>query len=339
MDDNRFDGVARGMDAFATRRGTLAGLLAGLLLPALGIPPIAARPHRGSAVQAERRRKKRCQAGLLTCTIMKRRKKKKLCVDAQADPANCGACGVTCAPGQSCQGGRCAPVCTPPCPTCQACNAAGQCEAVPDRTRCGGSGQNASICCNGSCCSGCCGADGSCGACRAFVTGCGPESCSFGASYGDIGGLAGADALCQGAASEGVKPPGTYKAWLSDSSASPRTRFRCGAAACSQEGYVRLDGQVIATDWDDLTDGALALPITITQFGVPLDQALTDTWSHTAPDGSAIPGDLHCQDWTSTASGEKGAQGSALQNDARWTELENGAVCQAPRRLYCFQQD
>ena len=51
-------------------------------------------------------------------------------------------------------------------------------------------------------------------------------------------------------------------------------------------GGTRVDGEVIATDWDELTDGTPAVPITITQFGVPLDPAgLTDTWSHTAIDG------------------------------------------------------
>jgi len=41
---------------------------------------------------------------------------------------------------------------------------------------------------------------------------------------GNIGGLAAADAICQTEA-EDAELPGTYKAWLSDSSSSPSTRF------------------------------------------------------------------------------------------------------------------
>jgi hypothetical protein len=232
------------------------------------------------------------------------------------------------------------------CGPCLTCRADGQCATVaPNRTVCAGSGPNASICCNGTCCSGCCGADGSCGACRAFVTGCcqqncGGQGCDFGAKNGEIGGLAGADAVCQGAAGQSGLP-GAYKAWLSDSTASPRTRFRCSAATCSREGYARVDGAVIATDWDDLTDGALKVPLIITQFGDELRSGdLTSTWSHTRTDGSAVESDRTCQNWTCSfdCDDEEGDTGQSTQSDARWTDL--GSIqCSAPRRLYCFQQD
>ena len=43
-------------------------------------------------------------------------------------------------------------------------------------------------------------------------------------------------------------------------------------------GGTHVDGEVIVTDWDDLTDGTLVVPIIITQFGVPLDpDGLTNT--------------------------------------------------------------
>src|SRR5205814_720512 len=68
---------------------------------------------------------------------------------------------------------------------------------------------------------------------------------------GNLGGLAGGDALCQaGAAARRL--PGTYRAWLSDGTNSPSTRF-----ARSKGPYVQPDGIVIARSWNDLTDGSL----------------------------------------------------------------------------------
>lgn len=359
MDDARFDRLTRTLSGLNTRRGTLAGLLGGLILPLIRNPRVGARNRRGQAALAEKRRHKKCQAGLTTCKIKKGKRKKKLCVDAQTDPLNCGGCGLTCASGQSCLEGRCTSACTPPCPTCQTCNSAtGQCQAdpaqvgqvcgtcltcradgqcatvAPNRTVCGGSGPNASICCNGVCCDGCCGTDGSCGACLAFVT-----SLLF-ARNGSFGGLAAADEICQSAAdAEGADLPGSYKAWLSDSTASPRTRFRCATAGCSRKGYVRVDGEVIATNWDDLTDGTLAVPITINEFGDEHNPALSDVWSHTRTDGSAVASDHHCQDWTcSFDCDEEGGQGSSNASNAAWTD--SGSIqCPAPRLFYCFQQD
>ena len=68
----------------------------------------------------------------------------------------------------------------------------GQCVPIPagNRTVCAGSGATRSICCNGVCCDGCCGAMGSCGACLVFVT-------AAPLLTGDLDGLNGADAICQ----------------------------------------------------------------------------------------------------------------------------------------------
>ena len=67
---------------------------------------------------------------------------------------------------------------------------------------------------------------------------------------GNLGGLRGADATCQARATT-ARLPGTYKAWLSGSNDSPSTRF-----TQSTRPYVRVDGQVVANNWDELTIGA-----------------------------------------------------------------------------------
>src|SRR5262249_27131858 len=67
---------------------------------------------------------------------------------------------------------------------------------------------------------------------------------------GNLGGLAGADALCQ-ARADAAALGGTYKAWLADDSGSPATRF-----THSTGEYVLVDGTVVAGNWADLTDGS-----------------------------------------------------------------------------------
>ena len=68
---------------------------------------------------------------------------------------------------------------------------------------------------------------------------------------GDFGGLTGADAFCQSLAlTAGLS--GTYKAWLSDTTGSPATRF-----AQASVPYRLVDGTTIANDWNDLTDGTI----------------------------------------------------------------------------------
>ena len=138
--------------------------------------------------------------------------------------------GNACTQTDTCQGGVCVgsnPVICPPAPNaCQTpgtCNpATGACSAPtpkPNRTSCSGG----NICCNGSCCAGCCDRDGACGACLAFVTST--------LQQGNLGGLSGADALCTTRAQAANPPlPGIYMAWLSDDTGSPSSRFRCTQA-------------------------------------------------------------------------------------------------------------
>ncbi|MCA9878262.1 MAG: hypothetical protein KC442_10790 [Thermomicrobiales bacterium] len=108
MEDDRFDRLARGVAGSTTRRSTLVGLFGGLALPLAGLSPTDARNRRGAAVHSEKKRKKKCKSGLLTCTVKKGKKKKRFCVDAQNDSLNCGACGNGCATGLICQNGVCA---------------------------------------------------------------------------------------------------------------------------------------------------------------------------------------------------------------------------------------
>ncbi len=149
MDGNRFDRLARSVAGRTTRRGMLAGLLGGLGLLLPGAAPTDARSRRGPAVHAEKRRRKKCQSGLLTCKLKRRKKKAKIfCIDGQNDPFNCGGCGNTCATGQICLGG----VCTCNGTLCSGCCHENTCEAGASNQRCGTNGGVCQGCTGGSSC-------------------------------------------------------------------------------------------------------------------------------------------------------------------------------------------
>ena len=158
------------------------------------------------------------------------------------------------------------------------------------------------------------------GPCRVFVT----EN----VSGGNLGGLAGADGICQQTA-DAKNFRGTYKAWLSDSTASPSTRF-----VRSTGPYVLLDGTKIAGSWTALTDGLLRAPINITEIRDTVADAAF-VWTNTLADGTAAPGDDHCGNWMAAAvNGGRGAHGS---RDAPWT-ASGSSPCSTGQHLYCFQQ-
>jgi hypothetical protein len=166
--------------------------------------------------------------------------------------------------------------------------------------------------------------------------------------------LAGADAKCQQLAGSVDPPlPGEYQAWLSDSTESPSTRFRCTAASCSSEGYVLVNGTVVAADWDDLTTcsgsapggaettGCIDHAIDRTEQNVRIDSQ-ENVWTHTNTDGSAGgTANGHCLDWSSNAPGQSGdfAVPAALGvGDTSWTRFQPQACDGDAVRLYCFQQ-
>ncbi len=164
---------------------------------------------------------------------------------------------------------------------------------------------------------------------RVFVT-----SSTF---KGDLGGLAGADDICQTLADrEGL--PGTYKAWLSDSTASPSTRFLLSPAP-----YIRLDGVRIAHDWADLIDGSLAAPINVDEQGTALagQQPNDVVWTGTQWSGIASLGagdNYECGDWTSRLSSDYGLPGHYSLTGASWSGSTGYNACDLDRSLYCFQQ-
>lgn len=170
----------------------------------------------------------------------------------------------------------------------------------------------------------CCVGDGTCGPCLAFMTSA--------TRTGNLGGLDGADALCQGLA-EAAGLPGAYLAWLSDSTGSPATRFTRATVP-----YIRVDGEVIAQDWDDLTDGSnLNRAINLTEEGTGGAIAPNQVWTSTGDDGEQQVNPENCDDWTNGTAASNGDFGLKSSIATSWTGSTSQA-CDNASRLYCFQQ-
>lgn len=157
-------------------------------------------------------------------------------------------------------------------------------------------------------------------------------------------GLEGADCLCQGLADvQGLG--GTYKAWLSDSSESPSTRF-----AQSSCPYLLVNGDTVADDWADLTDGNIQNSIRIDETGADQSigsdndsNSLEAVITNTNPDGTSIGGE-NCQDWTlNNSPGNTGIIqfGMVDESGPRWSDDTVFSIkgCGMFRHfLYCVEQ-
>ena len=139
-------------------------------------------------------------------------------------------------------------------------------------------------------------------------------------------GLPQADTVCQNlATAAGLS--GTFRAWLSNATDSPSTRF-----TQSTVPYKLVDGTQIAGNWTDLTDGTNDNPInkTETNGGAPT----TFVYSGTAANGTGVAGE-HCNNWTGApqaSAGNTGVTGSG------WTLWSTANSCSFLFSIYCFEQ-
>jgi hypothetical protein len=150
---------------------------------------------------------------------------------------------------------------------------------------------------------------------------------------GNLGGLGGADAICQGLATT-AGLPGTYKAWLSDSTSAAGSRF-----VPSPGPYQLVNGTTVAATWADLTDGTLLAPINVTETGGDPGGNVV-AWTGTLPNGNGpLESTEHCANWSTNAAGNtnRGRVGFSVRSNTEWTS--NGySGCDETVHLYCFQQ-
>jgi len=154
---------------------------------------------------------------------------------------------------------------------------------------------------------------------------------------GNLGGLMGADAICNMRA-QAAGLPGTYMAWISTAQGSPATRF-----VQSTVPYFMVNQVKIADNWADLTDGTLDAALQVTELGGASPAGTNNCFVNvnnfrTAFTGTGQNGVLSggtCSDFTSNA----GTATVGVTNSAsfRWTNCQQ-LSCANTSGIYCFQQ-
>lgn len=154
---------------------------------------------------------------------------------------------------------------------------------------------------------------------------------------GNLGGVRGADAICQARADEAGLGK-RYIAWLSSGDAVTQAKDRI---ANFTGPFRRIDGVQVANTWSDLTDGSLDNPINVDETGSTISGVIR-VWTSTADNGSGVigtDGQVRCQAWTSGAASDSGRTGIATASNGDWTNegLGSNDDCNSNRRLYCFE--
>jgi hypothetical protein len=148
-------------------------------------------------------------------------------------------------------------------------------------------------------------------------------------SNADLGGLSAGDALCQSYA-DAAQLGGIWMAWLSSGAQHARNRLNPSSLP-----YRRLDGALVASDWNGLTSGALMNPIDVDENLAPLPGS--EVWTGTTATG--LKTTATCSDWTNgTAVGTLGTVGNTSATDATWSSVYLQFCDRNNVHLYCIEQ-
>jgi len=153
---------------------------------------------------------------------------------------------------------------------------------------------------------------------------------------GNLGGLTGADSVCQARASVASLPgAGTYKAVMSNSSIPANSRIFITMEVRN------TNGMTVATDSSQFWSGSIQNPVDYDEMGTQIISVL-DVWTNTDSSGSivdtiAINGS--CDNWTSNQFIHGGFLGRADMTDSEWLKKLAGAQnCNQAFRIYCISQ-
>jgi len=168
---------------------------------------------------------------------------------------------------------------------------------------------------------------------------------SSGIYNGDLAGLAGADAICQGlAATFDKERADSYIAWLSDVATSPLQRIKLDGGLATTP-YVLRNGVQVAESFDDLITSGPWPGIHLTDK----DESLLDVrvWTNTGADGARLSPSAHCEDWRSKSLGHAAqigrnqlpADSPALGDWQQYGHWSNWLpkTCNFSYHLYCFE--
>jgi hypothetical protein len=160
---------------------------------------------------------------------------------------------------------------------------------------------------------------------------------------GNLGGLAGADALCMAQAAVG-NLPGTFKAWLSTTTVNAESRLTHSAGP-----YVLQDGTtVVANNWADLTNGDLDHAIDQDENGLVSASGTSRSYiscsgvsgavvfTDSRPNGTFYD-NFDCGAWTIGTAATFAIGGNSYAANSEWS-LACNAPCDLTSPLYCIQQ-
>jgi hypothetical protein len=152
---------------------------------------------------------------------------------------------------------------------------------------------------------------------------------------GALGGLEGADAICNGLAMD-AGLAGTYVAFLSSSTIDAIDRL--GTA----RGWVRPDGRPFADTQADLL-ARVAYPPRLDERGVDHVRDASE-YARRALTGSGATGRRHvvattCGDYTDPSPALQGHTGAIDGTVIRWIDSTYSITCNTPTRLYCLGID
>ena len=102
--------------------------------------------------------------------------------------------------------------------------------------------------------------------------------------------------------------------------------------------YGLVDGSVVADDWHAMLTEPLQHPIELTELGEVLHVGV---WTGTRHgDGRAVPGSMHCDDWTSDDPDKQASFGISDEVDINWTQSQyvNPHTCGSMFAIYCIEQ-
>lgn len=144
---------------------------------------------------------------------------------------------------------------------------------------------------------------------------------------GNLGGLSGADAICQNLA-DTSSLGGRWRAWLSTNSTQARDRVNDVAY------YLVNNTTKVCDDRTDLTDGTIGNIINIAENQTSIGGYV---WTGTNADGTAHLN--NCNNWTSNLDSSSGVYGNTNSSDGAWTNAgtEPMGGCASRYHLYCFE--
>jgi hypothetical protein len=148
---------------------------------------------------------------------------------------------------------------------------------------------------------------------------------------GDLGGIDGADAICNDAA-QFAALAGTYRAWLSTGTVDAIDRI------ADARGWVRPDGLPFADRPSDIAAGKVYYPPVVTE--AETFPPVREVWTSTTADGRFNRSTGDCDGWSSDDGELTGGNGTSVGGPVAFTD-NRGAVasCDTPRSLLCLGID